>query len=246
MDLRGKRAIVTGAGSGIGRATALKLASCGAAVLINDLDEKGLGETLRVIEEGGGKAVPFVGDVSKAQEVELMVAKCLRELGGIEILVNNAGIARSALLVKLTEDQWDDVMAVNLKGVYLCTKAVAPHMVERQYGKIINISSIYGRIGAIGDSNYSASKAGVIGFTKSVAKELAKYNINVNVVLPGMIDTPLLRGIPEKYLKKMLKEVPMRRIGRPEEIASVVAFLASDEASYINGAAIEVTGGWNM
>lgn len=224
----------------------MKLSECGAAVLINDLKEEGLEETLEQLRKKGGKGLSFVGDISKARDVEEMVQFCLRELGGVEILVNNAGIARSALLTKLTEDQWDEVMAVNLKGVYLCTRAVIPYMVERRYGKIVNISSIYGRIGAIGDSNYSASKAGVIGFTKSVAKELAKYGINVNVVLPGMIDTPLLRGIPEKYLKRMLEEVPMGRIGRPEEIASVVAFLASDESSYMTGAAVEVTGGWNM
>jgi len=246
MDLKGKGAIVTGAASGIGRATALKLAGLGAAVLVNDVETQGLEETVKLIEQMGGKALSFRGDVSKSDEVQKMVKGCVEGFGGVDILVNNAGVARSALLLKLDEQQWDQVMAVNLKGVYLCTRAVAPYMVEQRYGKIVNISSIYGRIGAIGDSNYAASKAGVIGFTKSVAKELARYNINVNAVLPGMIDTPLLRGIPEKYLKRMLEEVPFRRIGRPEEIASVVAFLASDEASYITGAAIEVTGGWNM
>jgi len=246
MDLKGKRAIVTGAGSGIGRAIALKLAERGAAVLVNDVDPETASATAREIEERGGKALSAGGDVSRGEDVREMVRLCIEELGGVEILVNNAGIARSALLINLTEEQWDEVMNVNLKGVFLCTKAVIPHMMKRRYGKIINISSIYGRIGAIGDSNYCAAKAGVIGFTKSVAKELARYNINVNVVLPGLIDTPLLRGIPEKYLGPMIKEIPLKRVGVPEDIAGVVAFLASDEAGYLTGAAIEVTGGWNM
>jgi len=246
MDLGGKRAIVTGAASGIGRATAIKLAEKGADVVLNDLNEEGIKETEQEVQALGRRAVAVVGDVSRSEDVQMIVKQGMETLGGIDILVNNAGIARSALVVRLSEEQWEEVMAVNLKGVFLLSRAVLPHMIKNRYGKIINISSIYGRIGAIGDANYAASKAGVIGFTKSVAKEVARYRINVNAILPGLIDTPLLRGIPEKYLKPMMEEIPLKRVGTPEDIANVVAFLASDEASYITGAAIEVTGGWNM
>jgi 3-oxoacyl-[acyl-carrier protein] reductase len=175
-----------------------------------------------------------------------MIESTIAEFGKLEILVNNAGIAHSATLLKLSSDAWDQVLAVNLKGVFNVTQAVAPHMIQAHYGKIVNISSIYGRTGTVGDSNYAASKAGIIGFTKSIAQELARHNINVNAILPGMVDTPLLRGIPEKYLKPMREEIPLRRVATPEDIANVTAFLASEEASYITGAAIEVTGGWRM
>jgi NAD(P)-dependent dehydrogenase (short-subunit alcohol dehydrogenase family) len=150
------------------------------------------------------------------------------------------------MLVRLTDDAWDEVLAVNLKGVFYTTQAVAGHMMGARYGKIVNISSIYGRTGTMGDSNYAASKAGIIGFTKSTARELARYDININVILPGMIDTPLLRGIPDHYLQPMIKEIPLQRIGTPEDVGNVAAFLVSDEASYITGAVIEITGGWRM
>ncbi|HEM61757.1 MAG TPA: 3-oxoacyl-ACP reductase FabG, partial [Chloroflexi bacterium] len=244
MSLSNRVALVTGAGQGIGEGIALKLAQEGAHVVVSDVDEAGAVRVAEAVRSADRRALAVQADVSDRDQVARLVESAMVEFGRLDILVNNAGIARSATLLKLTEEAWDEVLAVNLKGVFWVTQAVAAHMVEARYGKIVNISSIYGRTGTIGDSNYAASKAGVIGFTKSVARELARYDINVNAVLPGVVDTPLLRGIPEKYLKPMIEEIPLRRVATPEDIANVTAFLASDEASYITGAAIEVTGGW--
>ena len=246
MILGDRVAIVTGAGQGIGRAIALKLAEKGADVVVSDINVETAARTAKEVQTLGRTALSLKADVSKRGEVEEMVAATLEEFGKVDILINNAGIARSALLLKLTDEAWDEVLAANLKSIFYTTQAVAPHMIEARYGKIVNISSIYGRTGTIGDSNYAASKAGIIGFSKSTARELARHNINVNAILPGMIDTPLLRGIPDHYLQPMIKEIPVRRVGTPEDIGNVAAFLASDEASYITGATIEVTGGWRM
>jgi 3-oxoacyl-[acyl-carrier protein] reductase len=246
MALTDKIAIVTGAGQGIGRGIALKLAREGAQVAASDANEETALHTAGEIEGLGLRAVGMKTDVASPSEVLHLVEDTVARFGRIDILVNNAGIARSATLLKLTEEDWDQVLDVNLKGVFRTTQAVARHMVEARYGKIVNISSIYGRTGTVGDPNYAASKAGIIGFTKSTARELARHNINVNAILPGMIDTPLLRGIPDRYLTPMIEEIPLRRVGTPEDVADAVAFLASDEASYITGAAIEVTGGWRM
>lgn len=246
MDLTGKRAIVTGAGQGIGKATALKLAQRGADVVVDDINAETAPQTAQEIQALGRKAVPVVADVSQRDQVEKMIQTAVDELGGIDILVNNAGTARSNVLARLKDEQWDEVLNVNLKGVFYGTQAAARYMMKQRSGKIITISSIYGRIGAIGDANYSASKSGIVGFTKSVARELARYNITVNAIMPGLIDTAILRGIPEKYLNPMIAEIPLGRVGAPEEIANVVAFLASDDASYMTGAILEVTGGWNM
>jgi 3-oxoacyl-[acyl-carrier protein] reductase len=246
MDLTGKRAIVTGAGQGIGRAIALKLARQGAEVIVDDINPETAPQVAQEIQVLGRKAVAVVADVSRRDDVEQMVQTAVREFGGIDILVNNAGIARSNVLARLKDDQWDEVLNVDLKGILYCIQAVIPSMMKQRSGKIISISSIYGRIGAIGDVNYAAAKSGVVGLTKTVARELARYNINVNAIMPGLVDTALLRGIPEKYLKPMIEEVPLKRIGRPEDIANVVAFLASEDSSYMTGAIVEVTGGWNM
>lgn len=246
MDLTGKRAVVTGAGQGIGKAIALKLAQRGADVIVDDINPETAPQTAQEIQALGRKAVAVVADVSKRDEVERMIETAVRELGGIDILVNNAGIARSNVLARLKDDQWDEVLNVNLKGVFYCTQAAVSSMMKQRSGKIISISSIYGRIGAMGDTNYAASKAAIVGFTKSVAREVARYNINVNAIMPGLVDTALLRGIPEKYLKPMIEEVPLKRVGRPEDIANVVAFLASEDSSYMTGAILEVAGGWNM
>jgi 3-oxoacyl-[acyl-carrier protein] reductase len=246
MILRDKFAIVTGAGQGIGRGIALKLAEKGADVVVSDINMETATQTAKEVETLGRRALAVKADVSKRDEVEEMVAATLEEFGKLDILINNAGIARSATLLKLTEEAWDEVLVVNLRGIFHTTQAVAAHMIEARYGKIVNISSIYGRTGTVGDSNYAASKAGIIGFTKSTARELARHNINVNAILPGMVDTPLLRGIPDHYLQPMIEEIPLRRVGTPEDIGNVAAYLASDEARYITGAAIEVTGGWRM
>jgi 3-oxoacyl-[acyl-carrier protein] reductase len=246
MSLRDKVAIVTGAAQGIGEGIALKLAEKGAHVVVSDIDEAGAIRAAKAVRSADRRALAITADVADRERVMQMVESSVAEFGRLDILVNNAGIARSATLLRLTSEAWDQVLAVNLKGVFNVTQAVAPHMIQARYGKIVNISSIYGRTGTIGDSNYAASKAGIIGLTKSIAQELARHNINVNAILPAMVDTPLLRGIPEKYLAPMREEIPLRRVATPEDIANVTAFLASDEASYITGAAIEVTGGWRM
>jgi NAD(P)-dependent dehydrogenase (short-subunit alcohol dehydrogenase family) len=246
MILEDKVAIVTGAGQGIGYGIAIKLAREGARVVASDANGETALQTAREIGALDHKALGIKTDVSNPSEVSQMVETTVSEFGRIDILINNAGIARSATLLKLTEQAWEEVLDVNLKGVFRTTQAVARHMVEAKYGKIVNVSSIYGRTGTVGDSNYAASKAGLIGFTKSTARELAGHNINVNAILPGMIDTPLLRGIPDKYLEPMIEEIPLGRVGTPEDIANVAAFLASDQANYITGATIEVTGGWRM
>ena len=246
MDLAGKRAIVTGSGQGIGKGIALKLAERGADLIVDDINSQTAHKTAQEVQAMGRRAVAVVADVSKREDVVKLVNTAVKELGGVDILVNNAGIARSAVLMRLKDKQWEEVLDVNLKGVFYCTQSVVPHMIKQRYGKIISISSIYGRTGAIGDANYAASKAGIVGFTKSVAKELARYNITINAIMPGLIDTPLLRGIPDKYLQPMIAEIPLGRVGRPEDIANVVAFLASDDASYMTGVILEVTGGWNI
>lgn len=246
MILEDRVAIVTGAGQGIGRGIALKLAEKGAHVVVSDVNGDTATRTSEEIENTGRRSLGIKTDVSRQDEVEEMVSVTLQRFGKVDILVNNAGIARSATLLKLTSQAWDEVLAVNLNGVFYATQAVAKHMIEAGSGKIVNISSIYGRTGTIGDSNYAASKAAIIGLTKSTARELARHNVNVNVILPGMVDTPLLRGIPDRYLQPMAAEIPLGRVGTPEDIGNVAAFLASDEAGYITGAAIEVTGGWRM
>jgi 3-oxoacyl-[acyl-carrier protein] reductase len=246
MDLTGKKAIVTGAGQGIGKATALKLAREGADVVVDDINPETAPQVVREIQALGRKAVAVIADVSKRDHVEKLIQMAVGELGGIDILVNNAGIARSNVLARLKDDQWDEVLNVDLKGIFYCIQAVIPTMMKQRSGKIVSISSIYGRIGAIGAVNYAAAKSGIVGLTKTVARELARYNINVNAIMPGLVDTPLLRGIPDKYLKPMIEEVPLKRIGRPEDIANVVAFLASEDSSYMTGTIVEVTGGWNM
>jgi 3-oxoacyl-[acyl-carrier protein] reductase len=239
-------AIVTGAGQGIGRAIALKLAEDGARVVVSDAKHDTALQTAEEIQSFGRQALGIRTDVANSGDVSELVETAVAEFGRVDILINNAGIARSGTLLKLTEEAWDEVLDVNLKGIFRTTKAVARHMIEAKYGKIVNVSSIYGRTGVVGDSNYAASKAGIVGFTKSTARELARHNINVNAILPGMVDTPLLRGIPDRYLKAMIEEIPLRRVGTPGDIANVAAFLVSDAASYITGAAIEVTGGWRM
>jgi 3-oxoacyl-[acyl-carrier protein] reductase len=175
-----------------------------------------------------------------------MVEEVLKIWGKIDILVNNAGFDRGATLLKVKEEDWDAVLGVHLKGTFNCIQAVAPHMVETGYGKIVNISSVWGKSGGVSEISYSAAKAGIIGLTKSVARELGRYQVNVNVVLPGLILTPTVSKMAEKYLNMIIEITPLRRAGKSEEVANVVAFLASDEASFMTGAAVEVSGGWNM
>jgi len=246
MRLKDKRAIVTGAGQGIGRSIALKMAQEGADVVIAEMNPDTGNQTKKEVEALGRKALSFPVDVADQKQVRGMVEEVLKIWEKIDILVNNAGFDRGATLLKVKEEDWDAVLGVHLKGTFNCIQAVAPHMVESGYGKIVNISSVWGKSGAISEISYSAAKAGIIGLTKSVARELGRNQINVNVVLPGLILTPTVSKMAEKYLNMIIEITPLRRAGKSEEVANVVAFLASDEASFMTGAAVEVSGGWNM
>jgi 3-oxoacyl-[acyl-carrier protein] reductase len=246
MRLKGKKVIVTGAGQGIGRSIALKVAQEGGDVVIAEMNQETGVQTTREIEAWGGKAMFVALDVADQRSVQNMVNQVLNIWKRIDILVNNAGFDRGATLLKVKEEDWEAVLGVHLKGTLNCIQAVAPHMIENRYGKIVNISSIYGKSGGIAAISYSAAKAGIVGLTKSVARELGRYQINVNVVLPGLILTPTIAKMAEKYMKMIIDHTPLRRIGQPEEIANVVAFLASDEASFMTGATVEVSGGSNM
>ncbi len=246
MRLKDKKAIVTGAGQGIGRSIALKMAQEGADIVIVEINPETGSKTFKEVKDLGRDAILKVVDVAKSLDIQIMVKEVLEKWGRIHILVNNAGFDRGATLLKVKEEDWDAVLDVHLKGTLNCIQAVAPHMIENRYGKIINISSIYGKTGGIAAISYSSAKAGIIGLTKSVAKELGRYQINVNVVLPGLVLTPTISKMAEKYRNMIIENTPLRRIGQPEEIANVVSFLASDEASFMTGATVEVSGGWSM
>ena len=246
MKLSGKVAIITGAGQGIGAATALKFAREGAIVAVGDLNAAAVSAVVDSCREIGADSVGFTVDVSNRESVEDMVGKVLDRFGRIDVLVNNAGITRDARLQKMTLTQFDDVIDVNLRGVFHVAQAVADRMVEQGTGVILNASSVVGIYGNYGQTNYAAAKFGVIGFTKTWSRELGPKGIRVNAIAPGFIDTPILSTIPDDVLAKMREQVPLRRLGKPEEVANLYAFLASDEASYINGAVIEVSGGMTL
>jgi 3-oxoacyl-[acyl-carrier protein] reductase len=246
MKLSGKVAIITGAGQGIGAATALKFAREGAIVAVGDLNAAAVSAVVDSCREIGADSVGFTVDVSNRESVEDMVGKVLDRFGRIDVLVNNAGITRDARLQKMTLTQFDDVIDVNLRGVFHAAQAVADRMVEQGTGVILNASSVVGIYGNYGQTNYAAAKFGVIGFTKTWSRELGPKGIRVNAIAPGFIDTPILSTIPDDVLAKMREQVPLRRLGKPEEVANLYAFLASDEASYINGAVIEVSGGMTL
>jgi len=246
MRLTGKKAIITGAGQGIGRGIALKMAHEGADVVVAEMNPDTGTQTAREISDLGGKALFVKVDVADRQNVQSLVEQVLNVWGRVDVLVNNAGFDRPATLLNVKGEDWDAVLGVHLKGTLNCIQAVAPHMIENRYGKIINLSSVWGKIGAVSEISYTAAKAGLIGLTKSVARELGRHQINVNVVLPGLVLTPTIAKMPEKYQNMIVEETPLRRIGQPEEVGSVVAFLASDEASFVTGAVVEVSGGWNM
>ncbi len=243
MDFTGKKALVTGSGGGIGKSIALLLADLGADIVVNDVSMKNAQQTAKEVIAKGQKALVSNANVVQDNEVKKMFESIASEFGKIDILVNNAGITKDSLLMDMTEGQWDQVIDVNLKGVFLCCRYAAKLMSEHGYGKIINISSASALIGNIGQVNYVASKGGVISITKTLAKELARYNINVNAVAPGYIRTPMTETVPEKVEKYIIGQIPLRRAGEPEEIANAVAFLCSDMASYITGQILSVSGG---
>ncbi|UII20886.1 3-oxoacyl-ACP reductase FabG [Fulvivirga ligni] len=237
--LKGKIAIITGGASGIGRATAEKFIKEGAQVAIWDITED-IGKQTAA-ELGHGTRFYKVDTASK-NSVEQATQKTIQDFGKVHILINNAGITRDSTLGKMTDDQWQQVINVNLNGVYYCTKAVSPYMIEQQYGRIINASSVVGLYGNFGQTNYVATKAGVIGMTKVWAKELGRKGITVNAVAPGFIATEMVKKMPEKVIKMMEDKTPLSRLGQPEEIANAYAFLASDEASFISGTTLSVDG----
>jgi 3-oxoacyl-[acyl-carrier protein] reductase len=249
MKLKNKVAIITGGAAGIGYATAEKFLQEGATVVICDLAGDAVARAAATLGDrraDAGRVHGHVADVTRRDQVDALVAAVKEQLGGVDILINNAGITRDAQLVKMTEAQFDSVIDVNLKAVFSFTQAVVPLMLERGGGVIVNASSVVGLYGNFGQSNYAASKFAVIGMTKTWARELGRKGIRVNAVCPGFVETEILASMPEKVLQDMANNCWARRLGRPAEIANVYAFLASDEASYINGAAIEVSGGMSL
>ena len=243
MILSGKVAVVTGGAQGIGKEIAMSLAREGADVVIADVNAEILTQTEKEIASLGRGVAHFAVDVTNLAQIEEMVNKTLDKFKKIDILVNNAGITRDALLVRMKEEDWDKVIAVNLKGTFNCTKVVSKIMMKQRSGKIVNIASIIGLMGNVGQANYAASKAGIIGLTKSVAKELAPRGINVNAIAPGFIQTEMTAKLPEEIKAKMLERIPLAKFGTPKDVANLVSFLASESASYITGQVVTIDGG---
>ena len=241
--LADKVAVITGGADGIGKATALRFSAEGATAVIWDMNEEKGTKLCEEIRSEGGKADFFKVNVADYQQVESTTAEVLAKFGKIDILINNAGITRDASLKKMTPELWQQVIDVNLSGVFYCTKAISPFMADRGYGRIITTSSVVGLYGNFGQTNYVATKAGVIGMTKTWARELGRKGVTANAVAPGFISTEMVALMPENVLASMREKVPLGRLGKPEEIASAFVFLASDEAAYVNGAVLSVDGG---
>lgn len=244
--IAGKTALITGAARGIGFAIANRLADNGANVVISDILSDQAKEASQSIAAKGVKAIALAGDISKGEDVEKLFAAAQEEFGAVDILVNNAGITRDNLIMRMDEKAWDQVISVNLKGAFLCTKAVSRGMMKKRAGRIINMASIVGIIGNVGQANYSASKAGLIALTKSSAKEFGSRGVTVNAVAPGYIATDMTETLPQEVKDSFLNNTPLKRPGTPEDIAGVVAFLASDEAAFITGQVIHIDGGLVM
>ncbi len=243
MRLKDRVAIITGGACGIGRETASTFAKEGARVVIADRDETTGEEAVAQLRESGADALFYALDVTDAESVNRMVETVVNRFQRIDILINNAGITADSMLDKLTPEQWQRVIDVNLSGVFYCTQAVVPQMKKQQYGRIITASSVSGVYGNIGQTNYAATKAGVIGMTRTWAKELARYGIRVNAIAPGFIETGMVARVPEKVLERLKKQIPVGRLGKPADVANAYLFLASDEADYINGTVLHVDGG---
>jgi 3-oxoacyl-[acyl-carrier protein] reductase len=246
MEFQGKVSVVTGGVQGIGRAIALALARRGSDVAVMDMKEEGAAELLSEIRDLGRKSLFVRANVALLSDVESAARSVSDSLGKADILVNNAGITRDSLLVRMEEESWDSVIEVNLKGTFNCTRVFLKEMLKHRYGRIINVASVVGIMGNAGQSNYAASKAGVIGFTKSVAKEVASRGITVNAVAPGFIDTAMTQILSAQARESLMSTVPLGRMGSPEDVANAVAFLASDSASYVTGQTIHVDGGMLM
>jgi 3-oxoacyl-[acyl-carrier protein] reductase len=247
MDFTGKVALVTGSGRGIGKAIALKLAENGATLVINDVGDSAPAEqTVAEIKNLNRQAIVVMADVSSSAYVTKMVETAIATYGKVDILVNNAGVTRDQLTMKMTDEEWDKVLAIDLKSVFLCTRAVLRPMLKQRSGRIISMSSVVGIIGNTGQANYAAAKAGIIGFTKTIAKEVASRGITVNAVAPGFIDTPMTQTLPAERKQALLANIPLGYLGTPRDIAETVAFLASEEARYITGQVITVDGGISL
>ena len=247
MDFDDKVAIVTGASRGIGRAIALEFGSRGARVVVNyNQNSSAADEVVKTISESGGGAFAHQADVSIFEQADVLIKTAIEKYGDLHILVNNAGITRDGLIMTMSESDWDDVIQINLKSTFNCCKAAIRHMLRRKYGRIINIASVSGIMGNPGQTNYSASKAGQIGFTKALAREVASRPITVNAIAPGFIQTDIWSTVPEDAQKSLMDIIPLGRVGQPEEIAKAAAFLASDDAAYITGHILTVDGGIAM
>jgi len=246
MDLEGKVALITGGAQGIGKVTALLLAGKGADVAVSDINLEGASEAAKEIEGLGRRGLAVEGDVSNPADADRIVVTTVEQLGGVDILVNNAGITRDGLLVRMAEEDWDAVLNVNLKGTFNCTKAAVKHMMKRKSGRIVNIASVVGEMGNAGQANYAASKAGIIGLTKSIAREYAQRGINVNAIAPGYIETSMTEALEEKVKEELKAQIPMARLGSPLDVANAVHFLVSDASSYITGHVLNVNGGIYM
>ncbi|MBI5184505.1 MAG: 3-oxoacyl-[acyl-carrier-protein] reductase [Nitrospinae bacterium] len=246
MSLEGKTALVTGAGRGIGKAIALALAKDGANVAVSDIDQGSANQTAEEIKSLGRGSIGLKADVSRSEEVEGMFQAIVDKFGGVDILVNNAGITRDGLLVRMKDEDWSLVMKINLDGAFYCSRAAGKIMMKQRRGAIINIASIVGVMGNAGQVNYSASKAGLIGLTKSSARELASRGVTVNAIAPGFIDTAMTQALNDKVKEKLMEQIPLGRLGSSEDIANAVLFLASPEAAYITGQVLHVNGGMLM
>jgi 3-oxoacyl-[acyl-carrier protein] reductase len=246
MDLKDKVALVTGGGRGIGRAIALKLAAAGASVVVNDISEETAGAVAEEVRIMGRPSLAIAADVSSADDAARLIDTTIEKCGQLDIMVNNAGIARDQLLLRMSEDDWDKVIDIDLKSVFLCSKAALRPMLKARQGRIINMASIVGLVGNPGQANYASAKAGVIGFTKAIAKEVASRNITVNAIAPGFIDTDMTKGLAEKQRQELMAGIPLGRLGTPEDVADAVVFLASGAAAYITGQVLAVDGGMTM
>jgi len=247
-DLRGRVAIVTGGSRGIGRAIALCLAERGARVTVNYIagNEAEAKETASRIQSGGGECIVVEADVRRPEDVQRLMDETLKAFGKVDVLVNNAGITRDDLLLRMSDEEWDEVMATNLRAAFLCTRAALRPMIRQRWGRIVNVGSVAGIVGNAGQANYAASKAGLIGFTKAVAKEVASRGITANVIAPGFVETKLTDELTEAQRQAIMSQTPLGRAATPEEIAPAAAFLASEEASYITGHVLTIDGGLTM